>query len=603
MSAPSSLPPSLPASLAGAAQAFERGDFAAVERLAGAASQDSDALHLLALVRLEQQRLEEAVALLQRALGLRPGHPIMLLNLARALTRLGRDGEAGQALEQALAIRPNLTDAWVELGQLQMRGGDPNGAEASLCRALEIAPEHGPAKLWLGVLLKNNGRAADAEAVLAQGLGEADDASLKAALAYNLAFAQYHQGKKQSALENFTAAGRLDNGSLNTEIARADLLEEMLRFDEAVALLEQGVARDPANPAMHFAYNDLLHRLGRDGEFLKSYDSAPSNPALASGKASFLLKTGRLDEAYGAYADVLKHDPASLEASVGAASILNQQGRHGEAIATLQQAVRHHPASALLHQNLAAAALQARDPQKAAAMAEKSLMLSPVDQTGLAVLGSAWRMMGDARDEMLNSYDELIQAFDLQTPQGFSSMAAFNDELNGWLEAMHPKTREPLQQSLRHGSQTRGHMFGRGHDLAEKLKTRIDEAITHYLAGIKPDARHPFRGRRGQGFRMADSWSSRLVDCGFHINHVHPGGWISSCYYVALPDAVKDETQKQGWIKFGEPNFDAGLGIRKAIQPVAGRLVLFPSYMWHGTIPFHSSSARTTIAFDAVPDL
>ena len=70
-----------------------------------------------------------------------------------------------------------------------------------------------------------------------------------------------------------------------------------------------------------------------------------------------------------------------------------------------------------------------------------------------------------------------------------------------------------------------------------------------------------------------------------------------------MPDAVKDETARQGWIKFGEPGFDVALAdpVRRAIQPAPGRLVLFPSYMWHGTIPFRSASPRTTIAFDAVP--
>ena len=42
--------------------------------------------------------------------------------------------------------------------------------------------------------------------------------------------------------------------------------------------------------------------------------------------------------------------------------------------------------------------------------------------------------------------------------------------------------------------------------------------------------------------------------------------------------------------------------IRRAIQPKPGRLVLFPSYMWHGTIPFHADAVRTTIAFDVVPN-
>jgi len=65
----------------------------------------------------------------------------------------------------------------------------------------------------------------------------------------------------------------------------------------------------------------------------------------------------------------------------------------------------------------------------------------------------------------------------------------------------------------------------------------------------------------------------------------------------------KDEAAQQGWIKFGEPSFKASLKtpVRRSIQPQAGRLVLFPSYMWHGTIPFHDAAARTTIAFDVVP--
>ena len=40
----------------------------------------------------------------------------------------------------------------------------------------------------------------------------------------------------------------------------------------------------------------------------------------------------------------------------------------------------------------------------------------------------------------------------------------------------------------------------------------------------------------------------------------------------------------------------------RAIQPKPGRLVLFPSYMWHGTIPFQQNAVRTTIAFDVVPN-
>jgi hypothetical protein len=38
-----------------------------------------------------------------------------------------------------------------------------------------------------------------------------------------------------------------------------------------------------------------------------------------------------------------------------------------------------------------------------------------------------------------------------------------------------------------------------------------------------------------------------------------------------------------------------------SVTPEVGLLVLFPSYFWHGTLPFKSEEPRLTVAFDAVP--
>ncbi|HHL42901.1 MAG TPA: hypothetical protein ENJ42_04725 [Hellea balneolensis] len=40
---------------------------------------------------------------------------------------------------------------------------------------------------------------------------------------------------------------------------------------------------------------------------------------------------------------------------------------------------------------------------------------------------------------------------------------------------------------------------------------------------------------------------------------------------------------------------------RKWTKPHAGALVLFPSYMWHGTVPLKGSHTRTTLPIDVVP--
>jgi hypothetical protein len=44
-----------------------------------------------------------------------------------------------------------------------------------------------------------------------------------------------------------------------------------------------------------------------------------------------------------------------------------------------------------------------------------------------------------------------------------------------------------------------------------------------------------------------------------------------------------------------------GLPPEHFVEPRAGMLVLFPSYFWHGTVPFHEGGGRLTAAIDVIP--
>jgi hypothetical protein len=56
-----------------------------------------------------------------------------------------------------------------------------------------------------------------------------------------------------------------------------------------------------------------------------------------------------------------------------------------------------------------------------------------------------------------------------------------------------------------------------------------------------------------------------------------------------------------GWLKFGEPNRPvAGVSPERMVEPKAGTLVLFPSHMWHGTVPSEGAE-RLSAAFDIIP--
>jgi hypothetical protein len=135
------------------------------------------------------------------------------------------------------------------------------------------------------------------------------------------------------------------------------------------------------------------------------------------------------------------------------------------------------------------------------------------------------------------------------------------------------------------------------------VRDAIADAVAKYIRELPDDPDHPMARRKQDEFSFSGSWSCRLASSGYHTNHVHPKGWISSAYYVHLPDAVDDETGRQGWLKFGESNLALGARDTPARheRPVVGRLVLFPSYFWHGTVPFRSSDNRLTVAFDVVP--
>jgi len=594
-----------------AANRYSRGDLGGAEavlaRLLKLRPGDPDAIHLFALVRAAQGRHAEAEPLFRRSLALKPQQPEVMANLANSLSELGRNEDAVAALSDAIRIKPDFAQAHLNLGHVRHAMRDFAGAERSYRNVLAMQPGALPALQGLGLVLNDAGRARDAEVVHREALRRAPAGSRQAAaLEHNLGISLKLQDRFQEALQQFEKADAAAPGIPLVQKSRAAALQQLGRNDEAVAAYRDVVRDNPLDLTAHGELNRLLYRLGRDAEFLNSYDEAARKSDAASlplAKAQFLSKLERHDEARLALEEAARRDPGFAAVQEGLGATLSSLGEFDSAIAALERAYKTDPESATIRGNLAATFLRAGDPAKARLHAEEAHRRAPNDQHAIALLGLAERALGDPEEERLNDYASLVQVFDLAPPQGYSDMASFNRDLNAFLDRFHGDKREHYDQTLRSGTQSLDAMFGRGFDLVERLRARIDEAVATYIQRMKDDPGHLLFNRRRDGFAYSGSWSSRLRDCGFHTNHIHPEGWISSCYYIALPDAVADREGKQGWIKFGEPNFEMGLKdpVRRSEQPAPGRLVLFPSYMWHGTVPFRSAEARTTIAFDAVP--
>lgn len=233
-------------------------------------------------------------------------------------------------------------------------------------------------------------------------------------------------------------------------------------------------------------------------------------------------------------------------------------------------------------------------PREAAALAEPRIA---GDEAALVApyLSIAWRMTADPRAGWLEADERLVGIYDL------GSQLPELDALADRLRALHTGAEQPLEQSVRGGTQTEGILLLRVEPEIRALRAVLAEAMERHIAQLPPrDASHPtLKRERTTPVRFAGSWSVRLTEKGYHANHFHPEGWFSSAFYLALPPATAD---REGWLKLGEPQAELGLDLpaTRLIEPRPGRLVLFPSTMWHGTTPF-SSGERLSVAVDFAP--
>ncbi len=208
-----------------------------------------------------------------------------------------------------------------------------------------------------------------------------------------------------------------------------------------------------------------------------------------------------------------------------------------------------------------------------------------------------WRLLDDPRWQWLEGDDRFVGIYDI------ADRLPPLDALAETLRKLHTLSGQPLEQSLRGGTQTDADIFTHIDPLLVQLREAIRGAVADHVAQLpERDERHPLLRPPRAPIAFSGAWSVWLRDRGFHANHVHPAGWISSALYVVLPDGIGENDS--GVLTLGEadsPSFKIGLKPFRTVEPKPGRLVLFPSYTWHGTRPFDRGE-RMTVAFDvAVP--
>ncbi len=370
----------------------------------------------------------------------------------------------------------------------------------------------------------------------------------------------------------------------------------------AVPLLRKLAERQPGQPETRLrlaaAQEDARDLAGAE-ETLRALNAEHPDYAEAYNNLGNLLQ---LRDAFAAYSQTLGINPGLAPAWVNAGNALDEMGKYGDAVSHYSKAIALDPYRAEIHYFRGRARTALGEPEKALADVEQCLRFDPADQKGLALQAVLFATLGRHDEEKaLFDYDRFVRPIRPEPPEGYATIEAFNTELIDHIRNRVALAFDPYGVST-HGGWHSGNLLADQHPTMTSLRAMLQRLFQTYLSELPSDDSHPFLRRSHSDVRLV-AQAQILESQGFLATHIHPGGWVSSAYYLSVPEVVAQGEDKPGWLEFGRPTSEiktgADLEIR-AVKPEPGLAVLFPSYFFHGTRPFESKEQRISMGIDLI---
>lgn len=531
------------------------------------------AYQIIAMASRDQGDWVGAVSAIEAALKIAPRDAECLNTYGNLLAPMSRDFDAIKAYKSALEIAPNYLQPAIALGQLYLSQKNPIQAADVFQNALSHHADHPILLKGLLYALKDAQQFEIASNLLAK-IPPSPDTALTAG---QIAIAQR---QKPVAEANFVRALSHPPSSLPAfkNLVQMRWVDKDGGEDGATQLINNFVNDNPEAGAFYLYGAELLSEMGQEDAALDLIDRAEAKFGVIT-DTLFVRSKVLVEAGQGAAAFELANK--ALQSRAGDLSIMAQFSR---------------------------AALMVGESDLALQAARAAQQRQPKNQFWIATEATALRALGqDDAYRRLYNYD-LVKAYELQPPAEYNTSSEFLEKLKQALMDRHIHQAHPLGQSLRGGTQTTTDLRFANDRVIQDFFQALAAPIGDYIRSMPEDPSHPLSRRKRKSYRLTGAWSVHLKGEGFHVNHVHPEGWISSAFYVDVPKDTTERKDKAGWIAFGKPPFMTPdkdgkmLGAAHMVAPASGRLVLFPSYMWHGTVPLpEGETSRLTLPFDAVP--
>ncbi len=508
----------------------------------------------------------------------------------------------------------------------------------------------------------NNGQFAQAEALAKKLLKQFPNAFAVHNL-YGNALAS--QNKFKPAVDSFRKALKLDDNVPELHFNVAILLGNLNRVEEAITSYKKTIQLNPGFTDAHYNLGAALQSQGEFKQASTCYQKAiqlePGFFEAMVNQGVCLQEQGRLQDAIEIYQRALTiQQDAKVYFNMGTA--LKNEGKLEEAIDAYNKALELEPNYAEVHSNLGEVLRDQGRYDESVEFYKQALVIDPqlpVANYSLAIylydsgdLNGALEhfkasQLGDWEERMLyclyktERYDEFKKNLDelkaVKHNSPFLSTLAQHyaenfGEKNDYnfcpdpmsfvfhnnipeLQGEHSELREALLKEIRsadvsekmqgrlvNGVQSAGNLLKRPEPVFQQLAKCVVDAVERY--------RQNFEGADcvliksfPKKTEFASSWYVRMKQGGHLNSHMHEEGWISGAMYLSLPSnkshehegSIEVSTHGDDYPKKHD-NFQV-----QALAPEVGDFIMFPSSLFHRTIPFSSDEERICIAFDLKP--
>jgi uncharacterized protein (TIGR02466 family) len=268
-------------------------------------------------------------------------------------------------------------------------------------------------------------------------------------------------------------------------------------------------------------------------------------------------------------------------------TLLLEDGRAAEAISVLRRGTLLDPFNAELHLNLGLAQRACGDEQGAFASFQTALSVQPSSTLALAnLIASAWNVGRCQLARDLCGVIENVVVLELACSLRAADLAAFNAGLAQEVLRL-PSLRENLHGKATRGGWQSADISNLDFPHINRLKSLVWRAAMEFIVDI---------GLTADLDLALGMWAVVLHRKGYQVPHIHPDGLVSGVYYIDKP---LEMAPGAGSLEFlYSPTSDNA--VATSVAPNPGRLVLFPSYLWHRTLPT-TAQQRLSIAFDIMP--